>query len=105
MADRRQRLEMLETMITKGSEDPLVHYARAMEYRGLGELERSLELFGGVAERFPDYVPTYLMAAQVAEKLERVAEAERWAEEGKTRAEAAGDAHALSELEAFLADL
>ena len=105
MADPRQRLAMLETMIAKGSEDPFVHYARAMEHRSLGELERAMELFGEVATRFADYVPTYLMAAQVAEKLEREDDARSWCERGLAKARATGDSHAESELQAFLDDL
>ncbi|MCA9616729.1 MAG: hypothetical protein KC586_28415, partial [Myxococcales bacterium] len=60
-----KRLALFDQMIAKGSEDPFVHYARAMELRSLGRKEDALEAFDGVAARFPTYVPTYLMAAQV----------------------------------------
>ena len=30
-----KRLDMFDTMIAKGSQDPFVHYARAMELRSL----------------------------------------------------------------------
>ena len=105
MADPRKRLVLLETMIAKGSEDPFVHYAHAMEHRSLGELDRALELFGAVAERFAGYVPTYLMAAQVAEKLERSDDARGWCERGLAQARAGGDGHAEGELQAFLDEL
>jgi len=105
MGDPSKRLEMLETMIEKGSADPFVHYARAMEHRSQGDLPKALELFGEVAERFEDYVPTYLMAAQVAEKLDRIDDAKDWAERGLQRARNAADAHAQGELQAFLDEL
>jgi tetratricopeptide (TPR) repeat protein len=105
MGDPSKRLEMLETMIDKGSADPFVHYAHAMEHRSQGDLVKALELFGAVAERFGDYVPTYLMAAQVAEKLDRLDDAKDWAERGLQRARNAGDAHAQGELQAFLDEL
>jgi len=105
MPETSKRLAMLETMIEKGSDDPFVHYARAMEHRSQGDPAKALELFGQVAERFGDYVPTYLMAAQVAEKLDRLDDAKDWAERGLQSARNAGDAHAQGELQAFLDEL
>ncbi len=99
MADR---LELLETMIAKGSDDPFVHYARAMELRSRGELELALARFGEVVERFPAYVPTYLMAGQVAEELGDEDAARGRFAAGIEAARAAGDGHAQHELEAAL---
>lgn len=92
------RLEMIEAMIAKGSTDPFHFYARAMELRSLERLEDALAAFGDVRERFPEYVPTYLMAAQVAQELDRIDEARGWAEQGLEQARAKGDAHAAREL-------
>lgn len=100
-----KRLAMFDTMIAKGSEDPFVHYARAMELRSLERLEDALGAFDEIAERFPTYVPTYLMAAQVAEKLGRIEDAEAWCDRGLERAREAGDAHAAGELQAFRDEL
>lgn len=97
------RLEMLKKMVAGGSQDPFHHYALAMELRnGVEDLEASLAAFGATRDRFPDYVPTYLMAAQVAQELERDDEARAWAEQGIARAEAAGDDHAKRELSQLL---
>ena len=92
------RLEMLEKVIAGGSNDPFHHYARAMELRSLERLDDALAAYADVAARFPDYVPTYLMAAQVAQELERDDEARRWATDGVAKARAAGDGKAESEL-------
>ena len=100
-----QRLDMLDQMIAKGSDDPFVHYARAMELRRLERLEDARAAFAEVAERFPTYVPTYLMAAQVCEQLAQEDDARSWAERGIEKAKAAGDAHAAGELQAFLDEL
>ena len=103
MADR---LAMYDAMIAKGSEDPFVFYARAMELRSRGDFEAAVQAFEGVATRFPEYVPTYLMAAQVlAEDLARAPEARTWCERGVERAKAVGDGHAEGELHAFLDEL
>ena len=102
MADR---LAMLDAVIAKGSEDPFVFYARAMEFRSRGEKDKALEAFDGLAERFPDYVPTYLMAAQVCGELEKEDDARAWCERGIKKAKDAGDGHAGGELQAFLDEL
>lgn len=100
-----KRLEMLEKVIASGSEDPFVHYARAMELRSLDRGAEALEAFRAIAERFPSYVPTYLMAGQVAEALGQLDEARSFLERGIERAQAGGDGHALGELRAARAAL
>jgi tetratricopeptide (TPR) repeat protein len=96
---------MIEKLLEKGSTDPFHWYARAMELRGLGRLEEALEAYADVRERFEDYVPTYLMAAQVAQELDRTDDARAWAEQGIEQAQKKGDGHAKGELEQFLATL
>lgn len=96
------RLAMIEKLIAQGSADPFHWYARAMELRSLDRLEDALTAFADVRERFPDYVPTYLMAAQVAQELDRVDDARAWCEQGLERAQAKGDSHAARELSQLL---
>ncbi|MDQ3034774.1 MAG: tetratricopeptide repeat protein [Myxococcota bacterium] len=100
-----KRLEMLETMTARTPADPFVWYARAMELRSLERHEDALAAFREVATKFPDYVPTYLIAAQVAAHLGQDAGARELAQGGIDKARAAGDDHALSELSAFLGTL
>jgi len=100
-----KRLAMFDTMIEKGSVDPFVHYARAMELRSLERADEALAAFAAVAERFPDYVPTYLMGAQTAEHVGRTADARSFLERGIAAARAAGDGKALGELQGMLAGL
>jgi len=96
------RLEMLEMMLEKGSRDPFHWYARAMELRSLDRLEEALEAFSEVRAAFADYVPTYLMAAQVAQELDRDEDARTWARDGIGVAERVGDDHAARELQQLL---
>jgi len=93
------RLEMIEKVIEKGSQDPFVWYARAMELRSLGRLEDALHAFDQVIERFATYVPTFLMAGQVARDLGQIDRARRYLEQGAGAAEASDDTHALGEIE------
>lgn len=100
MSERNlKRLAMFEQMIEKGSDDPFVYYGHAMELRSLERLRESLSAFEQLAERFPEYVPTYLMAGQVAELLGLPDEAARWYDRGMEKA-AGKDPHAHSELRA-----
>jgi hypothetical protein len=96
---------MLQKLIARGSTDPFVHYAHAMELRGLGRAEEALSAFQSVRERFPDYVPTYLMAGQLAAEQAAYARAREFLTAGLAAAKAAGDDHATSELSSALATL
>ena len=100
-----KRLEMIELVIAKKPDDPFGHYARAMELRSLARNDDALAAYGETATKFPDYVPTYLMAAQLASEMGRTADARTWAERGIERARAKRDDHALSELSSFLGTL
>jgi hypothetical protein len=96
---------MLQNLITRGAKDPFVHYAHAMELRGLGRAEEALAAFDAVRQRFPEYVPTYLMAGQLAAELSAHARAREFLTAGLAAAKAAGDDHATSELSSALATL
>jgi tetratricopeptide (TPR) repeat protein len=100
-----KRLERLEKLIAQGSKDPFVRYARALELRGQGETERALAAFEEVRELHPDYVPSFLMAGQIATELGRIEDARAWLEQGVAVATAARDEHARSELQSALAAL
>lgn len=97
-----KRLDMLDTLVAQDSKDPFHWYARALELRSLERLDEALEAFEAVKLRFADYVPTYLMAGQVAESLGQTARARGWYTEGLSCAKARGEAHAASELTAAL---
>lgn len=98
----RKRLSMLEQRIAAGADDPFIFYARAMELRSLGELERSLGALDEVEAKFPDYVPTFLMAAQIASELDRPDAARGYLTRGLSLATRVGDEHARSELQQAL---
>jgi len=96
------RLEMLEAVMAGGSTDPFVHYAHALELRSLKRMAEASSAFTAVIERFPDYVPSYLMAGQVAETLGDKELAERRYRDGIEVSREAGNAHASGELGAAL---
>lgn len=96
-----KRLELFDKLIARGTSDPFHYYARAMELRSLARGEEALAGFADVIARFPDYVPSYLMAAQLAREREDAPRAREFATAGMAAAKRAGDEHALSELTAF----
>lgn len=95
-----KRLELFDKLIANGSVDPFHFYARAMELRTLGRQAEALAAFAALTESHPDYVPSYLMAAQLAQggDPER---ARALASAGIAAAKRAGDEHAVSELSAL----
>jgi hypothetical protein len=97
-----KRLALFDKLLAEGSVDPFHHYARAMELRSLGRKELALTAFSDLCTQFPDYVPSYLMAAQLAQELAQPALARTHASLGVEAARRAGNEHALSELTALL---
>jgi hypothetical protein len=97
-----KRLALFDKLISEGSQDPFHHYGRAMELRSLSRKDEALQAFEAVIARFADYVPSYLMAAQVASELGHVERARALGRAGLRAAERAGDEHALSELNSFV---
>jgi tetratricopeptide (TPR) repeat protein len=96
-----KRLEFL-LKLTATSDDPFAHYGLAMEYRSLERNEDAIGTFEKLRARSPDYVPMYLMCAQLLEKTGRVDDARAWLTAGIDAARAKRDGHALSELEGAL---
>lgn len=101
-----KRLEMFDKLLTGGSRDPFHHYARALELRSLGRNDDALLALCGVTEAFPEYVPSYLIAAQLAVEAGDVSRAAALCDQGLAAAKRSGNDHAqgeLSELRASLA--
>ncbi len=99
------RLEALEMMVSKEPNDPFPYYGLALEYRSAGRLADCLAGFAKLQAKFPDYVPMYLMAAQVSQELALTADARRWCTDGIAAAQRKRDGHALGELESLLGSL
>jgi predicted Zn-dependent protease len=105
MTATSKRLEFLQKLTAKGSDDPFAWYGLAMEYRSLERHDEALATFEAMRARTPDYVPMYLMCGQMLEKMGRMQDAKTWLSAGIDAARKKGDAHATSELEGALAAL
>lgn len=100
-----KRLELFDKLIGNGSQDPFHFYGRAMELRSLGRNEEALTAFTDLTASHPQYVPSYLMAGQLAQTLGRLDQARALLESGIVAAKREGNEHALSELTALLTSL
>jgi predicted Zn-dependent protease len=97
-----KRLEMLEKLTTSGQADSFAWYALGMEYRKERRVSDALATFEKLRARDPEYVPMYLMAAQMLMEGDRHEEAVPWLEQGIEKARARADMKAVSELEQAL---
>jgi tetratricopeptide (TPR) repeat protein len=100
-----KRLEMLNKLIASGSRDPFHHYARALELRSLGQAGEALTALERVTSEFPEYVPSYLIAAQLGVELGDAARARGFCEQGLLAAQRARNDHARAELLELLSSL
>ena len=102
---KKSRRQMLEELVTKRPDDAFSRYGLAMECMNAGETTAANEHFRALLLRHADYVPAYLMYAQMLSREARTDEARRVLSTGMAAAERKGDQHARSEMEALLAEL
>ena len=91
--------------VEKDPRNSFARYSLAMEYRSANQMEAALRTFQELIERDPAYVPAYLMASQVAAGLGETEKAEVILRKGIAAAQAAGNAHAASEMSDLLESL
>jgi predicted Zn-dependent protease len=99
------RIGTFKTFITRAPADPFPRYGLAMEYKGAGALTDAWTTFEELLAKFPDYVPTYLMAGGTLVALGRPAQAAEIFRTGIEVSARRGDLHAKKELETALAEL
>lgn len=99
------RIAALSEILAANPTDAFARYGLAMEYSNAGQFETALAEFGRLLENHPDYTAGYFMAAQTLVKAERFGEAKKMLADGINSARRTGNGHALSEMEAMLAEL
>jgi hypothetical protein len=96
------RVATFQSFIARSPKDPFPRYGLAMEYKSRGMIDEARAAFAELVEQFPDYVPTYLHAASVAETVD---DKRSLLARGIDASSRKGDLHAKKELEAALAEL
>jgi len=99
------RVPFLEKMVESKPDDPFPRYGLAMEYKTRGMREEAEAAFQGLLAAFPDYVPAFLMYGNLLADSGSSASAREVYGRGMQVARAAGDDHALGELETAHAEL
>ena len=95
---------MLEEFLAANPTDAFARYGLALECVNAGDNPAAENNFKQLIAVRPEYVPSYYHYGQLLLKLARNADAQNIFRQGIAAAKKAGDAHALSELEAALAE-
>jgi len=99
------KIAALTSFVASSPDDPFPLYGLAMEFRNQGREDDAKRCFQQLVDKFPDYIATYLMYGGVLAAADATAEARSIYERGIERAQAASDAHTVSELQTALTDL
>jgi predicted Zn-dependent protease len=102
---KKSRRQMLEEFIAKKPDDAFSRYGLALECSNTGDTVAAETHFRTLTDQFPDYIPAYLMYAQMLARVERADDARQILTAGISAARHKGDDHARSEMESLLADL
>jgi cytochrome c-type biogenesis protein CcmH/NrfG len=102
---KKTRRELLEEFVAKKPDDPFSRYGLAMECMNYGDTAAANDQFRALLERNADYVPAYLMYAQMLSRESRGEEARNVLSTGIAAAQRKGDQHAISEMETLLSEL
>jgi Tfp pilus assembly protein PilF len=102
---KKTRRQMLEEFLSKKPDDAFSRYGLAMECMNAGDATAANEHFRALLLRNADYVPAYLMYAQLLSREARNDEARQVLSTGIAAAGRTGDQHARSEMETLLAEL
>jgi Tfp pilus assembly protein PilF len=102
---KKTRREILEEFVAKKPDDAFSRYGLAMECMNSGDTATANQHFRTLIERNADYVPAYLMYAQMLSRESRNDEARQVLTTGIDAANRKGDGHARSEMETLLAEI
>jgi Tfp pilus assembly protein PilF len=106
MADQKKtRRELLETFVAQKPDDAFSRYGLAMECLNAVDTAAAEANFRELLQRNANYVPAYLMFAQMLAKESRPDDARTVLNQGISAASKAGNQHAQSEMEALLSEL
>jgi Tfp pilus assembly protein PilF len=102
---KKTRRQMLEEFVSKRPDDAFSRYGLALECMNSGDTTAANDHFRALLAQNADYVPAYLMYAQMLARESRNDEARQILSTGIETAAKNGDQHARSEMEALLADI
>jgi len=98
------RIDALKELVLEDPADPFPKYALAMELHQAERPDEALRWFERVVAEHPDYVPAYYQMGRALMQRGEEERAEAILVAGMVAARAAGDAHALAELQELRAE-
>jgi predicted Zn-dependent protease len=102
---KKTRRQTLEEFVANKPDDAFARYGLAMECMNSGDKAAADQHFSELLKRNSDYVPAYLMYAQLLSRESRVDDACKILVDGINQASLKGNQHARSEMEQLLAEL
>jgi predicted Zn-dependent protease len=96
------RLEVLRALVARGTAEPFVRYALAMELRTVGQLQEAWQIFEALLKAQPDYLAAYAPATDTLVSLGRREDARALCRAGIEHCERQGQAHARDQLQTTL---
>jgi predicted Zn-dependent protease len=102
---KKSRRQLLEAFIAQKPDDAFSRYGLALECSNTGDIAAADAHFRTLTASHPDYIPAYLMYAQMLSRESRPADAKQVLAQGIIEAAKQGDDHARSEMEALLSEL
>jgi thioredoxin-like negative regulator of GroEL len=102
---KKSRRQMLEEFVAKKPDDAFSRYGLAMECMNSGDPQSADQHFRALLQHNQEYVPAYLMYAQMLVRESRPQEARAVLSSGMAAADKKGDQHARSEMEALLSEI
>jgi Tfp pilus assembly protein PilF len=102
---KKTRRQILEEFVVNKPDDAFSRYGLAMECMNAGDTAAANDHFRALLTRNADYVPAYLMFAQMLTRESRNEEARQVLSTGMAAAERKGDQHARSEMETLLDEI
>jgi thioredoxin-like negative regulator of GroEL len=102
---KKSRRVLLEEFVAKKPGDAFARYGLAMECMNGGDARAADEHFRALLQSNADYVPAYLMYAQLLIRELRAKDARNVLSAGMSAADRKGDSHARSEMETLLGQI
>jgi len=99
------RRAKLEALLQQDPDDVFLRYALALQCASDGDDAAALTGFDELLARDPHYVPAWFQLAQLLARTGNVERSRQVLQQGIQVAQAAGDSHALGEMQGFLAQL
>lgn len=102
---KKSRRQKLEEFVARKPDDAFSRYGLALECMNSGDVTAADQHFRALLQQNGEYVPAYLMYAQLLVRESRGDEARTILSSGIAAATRKGDAHARSEMEGLLAEI